>query len=726
MSISASISSPAEDPSTVLLAAGTDPLRDCLLVLAKHYGLAASAESVTAGLPLKQTYLTPTLFVRAARRIGLVCRVLRQPLVAMRPELFPAVLLLKGDQACLLHALESERGVARVSFPELPEAESELPIAEIDARYLGVAILGRPRYQFERRAPDLAQTRARHWFWHTVRGGWPLYRDALLAALLINLCALVVPLVSMNVYDRVVPNMATSTLWVLALGAALVLGFDFLLKITRSYLLDLAGKRVDVTLSTLIMERVLGLRLEGRPASVGAFSANLRAFETVRDFIASASVVTLIDLPFVLIFLLVMLWLSPWFALPVVIGGSLMILQAWVTQSRMQELAESTLRASAQRNALLVESLSALETIKALAAEGRQQGRWEQSTLFLAQVGARLKILSAFTTHFSGLMQQLVYVGTLVLGVYLIMDGQTSQGGIIAAAMLSARATAPLGQLVGLLTQYHNARTSLASVENIMKLPVEREEGVAYFPRAPYRGEIEFRDLSFSYPGAAQAALSGVSFRIGAGERVAVIGAVGSGKSTVQKLVMGLYRPTAGAVLIDGCDVQQIDPCELRQHIGFAPQDTLLFYGSLRQNLTMGVTHAHESQILAAVEIAGLAPFVNSHPQGFEMLVGERGDNLSGGQRRAVGIARALVADPPMLLMDEPTSNMDARREMHIKQALSHYLKGKTLLLVTHQPALLELVDRIIVLDRGRLVADGPKQEVLSALNQGTIERRPQ
>jgi ATP-binding cassette subfamily C protein LapB len=217
-----------------------------------------------------------------------------------------------------------------------------------------------------------------------------------------------------------------------------------------------------------------------------------------------------------------------------------------------------------------------------------------------------------------------------------------------------------------------------------------------------------------------------VSFRIGAGERVAVIGAVGSGKSTVQKLVMGLYRPTAGAVLIDGCDVQQIDPCELRQHIGFAPQDTLLFYGSLRQNLTMGVTHAHESQILAAVEIAGLAPFVNSHPQGFEMLVGERGDNLSGGQRRAVGIARALVADPPMLLMDEPTSNMDARREAHIKQALSRYLQGKTLLLVTHQPALLELVDRIIVLDRGRLVADGPRQEVLSALNQGMIERRPQ
>ena len=556
-----------------------------------------------------------------------------------------------------------------------------------------------------------------------MRGGWPLYRDALLAALLINLCALMLPLLSMNVYDRVVPNLATSTLWVLALGGALVLGFDFLLKISRSYLLDLAGKRVDITLSTLIMERVLGLRMEARPASVGAFAANLRAFETVRDFIASASVVTLIDLPFVLIFMLVMLWLSPWFVLPVLFCGGLMLLQAWMTQGKMQELSESTLRASAQRNALLVESLSGLETLKALAAENQQQARWEQSTLFLAQIGARLKILSALTTHFSGFMQQLVYIATLVLGVYLIMDGQTSQGGIIAAAMLSARATAPLGQLVGLLTQYHNAKTSLTSLEGIMKLPMEREAGATFFSRAPFRGEIEFRNVNFNYPGVEENALAQVSFKIAAGERVAVIGAVGSGKSTIQKLMMGLYRPSSGAVLIDGCDIQQIDPLELRQHIGYMPQDTLLFYGSLRHNLVMGAPHADDSQLLAAVQVAGLAPFINQHPQGFDMLVGERGETLSGGQRRAVGIARALVGAPNLVLMDEPTSNLDQAREAQITQSLRLALDGKTVLLVTHQPALLELVNRLIVLDRGRVVADGPKASVLAALNSGQVAR---
>jgi ATP-binding cassette subfamily C protein LapB len=693
-----------------------DPLRDCLLSIARSHGIMATVESLSAGLPLTHAAMTPTLFVRAARRVGLACRVLRQPLSALRPELLPAVLLLNGDQACLLHALDQTTGVARVCFPELANAEVDISLSELETRYSGLLIFVRPQFKFERRAPELSDVRSRHWFWQTLRGGWPLYRDALLAALLINLCALVVPLVSMNVYDRVVPNMATSTLWVLALGAGMVLAFDFLLKISRAYLLDLAGKRVDITLSTLIMERVLGLRLEGRPASVGAFAANLRAFETVRDFIASSSVVTLVDLPFVLIFLLVMAWLSPWFTLPVLVCGSLMLLQAWLAQDKMKELSESTLRAAAQRNAMLVESLTALETIKAMSAEGPQQARWEQSTLFLAQVGARLKILSALTTHFAGFMQQLVYIATLVLGVYLIMDGHTSQGGIIAAAMLSSRASAPLGQLVSLLTQYHNARTSLSSLEGIMKLPVEREPGVSYFPRAPFKGEIEFRNLSLHYPNAAQAALSNVSFKIRAGERVAIVGAVGSGKSTIEKLVLGLYQPSEGAVLIDGCDIKQIDPTELRRHIGYMPQDTLLFYGSLRQNLMMAAPHAHESQLLSAVEIAGLAPFINNHPQGFDMLVGERGETLSGGQRRAVGIARALVGDPSILVMDEPTSNMDAPREAQIKQSLRQAVQGKTLLLVTHQPALLELVERVIVLDRGRVVMDGPKRAVLEAL----------
>ncbi|BBF87282.1 ABC transporter peptidase C39 [Aquitalea magnusonii] len=696
---------------------------DCLFALARGYGINATRESLVAGIPLTNNRLNPSMFSRSARRIGLTSRVVRQPLDKLRDALLPAVLLLEGDEACILRAIDPDSGLARVSFSELTESEVSISLEELADKYLGLAIFVRPRFNFERRAPELGEIRSRHWFWQTVYGGLPLYRDAMIAALLINLFALVIPLVSMNVYDRVVPNMATETLWVLAIGGLLALVFDFLLKMTRAYLIDLASKRVDVTLSSLIMERVLGIRMEARPASVGGFSSNLRAFETVRDFIASASITGLIDLPFVLIFLLVILWISPLLTLPVLVGGLLMIVFALLIQEKMKELTEATLRASAQRNAQLVENLAGLETIKILAAEGQQQGRWEQGTLFLAQVGARLKLLATSANTFAGFITQLVSIVMLVVGVYQIMDGNTSQGGVIAAVMLSGRAMAPLGQLVALLTQYHNAKTSLSSLDGFMNMPVERPQDANFFHRTSFQGEIEFRNVSFSYPDNPQQALRNVSFKIKAGERVAIIGRVGSGKSTLQKLILGLFRPTEGSVRVDGIDINQIDPAELRRHIGYVPQDAVLFYGTLRQNIAMGAPHAHDASVAAAAELAGLTDFVNGHPQGFDMVIGERGDSLSGGQRKAVTIARALLNAPPILLMDEPTSNMDNTTESQIKQTLLKVMAGKTMIMVTHHNALLELAERLIVIDNGTIVADGPKAAVIQALQQGQVGR---
>ena len=700
-----------------------DPLLDCLFALARGYGINATRESLVAGIPLTNNRLNPSMFSRSARRIGLTSRVVRQPLDKLRDALLPAVLLLEGDEACILRAIDPDSGLARVSFSELTESEVSISLEELADKYLGLAIFVRPRFNFERRAPELGEIRSRHWFWQTVYGGLPLYRDAMIAALLIKLFALVIPLVSMNVYDRVVPNMATETLWVLAIGGLLALVFDFLLKMTRAYLIDLASKRVDVTLSSLIMERVLGIRMEARPASVGGFSSNLRAFETVRDFIASASITGLIDLPFVLIFLLVILWISPLLTLPVLVGGLLMIVFALLIQEKMKELTEATLRASAQRNAQLVENLAGLETIKILAAEGQQQGRWEQGTLFLAQVGARLKLLATSANTFAGFITQLVSIVMLVVGVYQIMDGNTSQGGVIAAVMLSGRAMAPLGQLVALLTQYHNAKTSLSSLDGFMNMPVERPQDANFFHRTSFQGEIEFRNVSFSYPDNPQQALRNVSFKIKAGERVAIIGRVGSGKSTLQKLILGLFRPTEGSVRVDGIDINQIDPAELRRHIGYVPQDAVLFYGTLRQNIAMGAPHAHDASVAAAAELAGLTDFVNGHPQGFDMVIGERGDSLSGGQRKAVTIARALLNAPPILLMDEPTSNMDNTTESQIKQTLLKVMAGKTMIMVTHHNALLELAERLIVIDNGTIVADGPKAAVIQALQQGQVGR---
>ena len=714
-------SSTAPDPGAQFSRQSThvDPLLDCLFSLARAYGIATTREALVAGIPLVEYRLTPSMFARSARRIGLVSRVVRQPLTSLRADLLPAVLLLKDNEACILRGIEGD--MAQISYPELPDSTVDMPLDTLMANHLGLSIFVKPRFSFERRAPELAEIRSRHWFWGTVYSSWPLYRDALVAALLINLFALVTPIVTMNVYDRVVPNMATDTLWVLTSGAALVLLFDFMLKVTRGYLVDLASKRIDVTLSALIMERVLGVRMEARPASVGAFAANLRAFETVRDFIASASITGLIDLPFALIFILAIGWVSPWMMLPVVAGGVLMLGFAWLVQEKMQELTETTLRAASQKNAHLVENLANLDTLKVLAAEGEQQGKWEQSTLFLAQVGTRLKLLASSTVNFSGLIQQTTSIAMLVLGVYLIMNGLVSQGGVIAAVMLCGRAMAPLGQVVGLLTQYHNARTSLGALDSFMKLPVEREKDVSFFHRTHFKGEIEFRDVSFNYPASPLPSLDNVSFRIRAGERVAIIGRVGSGKSTLQKLILGLFRPTGGSIRVDGIDTNQIDPAELRRNIGYVPQDVVLFYGSLRDNIAMGSPHVHDASVAAAADQAGLTGFVNSHPQGFDMIIGERGDTLSGGQRKAVAIARALLNSPPILLLDEPTSNMDHSTERQIYQTLEAVLPGRTLVLVTHHNALLSLVDRLIVIDQGRIVADGPKAQVMQALQGGQV-----
>ncbi|MCK6392380.1 type I secretion system permease/ATPase [Zoogloea sp.] len=699
-----------------------DPLLDALVVLTRLHGNPFTPEALSAGLPLVDNRLTPSLLPRAAARAGLTARIVRKSIEDITPNLLPAILLLHDRRACVLLERRPDGG-ARVRFPEAGESADDLSADELAALYTGLVCFVRPRFRFEARSPQVKAVRASHWFWGTVMENWRLYRDTLLAALVVNLFALAIPMFSMTVYDRVVPNHAVETLWVLAVGAMLVLLFDFILRTLRAYIVDTAGKRIDVQLSARIMERVLGLRMDARPASVGSFASNLRAFEGVRDFIASATVTTLIDLPFVLLFLLVMVWISPWLLLPPLVGMLAVLFVTLVAQDKMHELTETTYRASAQRNATLVESLVGLETVKTLSAESLIQRQWERATLFIAQIGGRLKLLSSSTVNFAQFMQQFVNIAVIIVGVYELSEGNMSMGGIIAASMLSGRAMAPLGQVAGLMMQYQNARTSLASVNSHMELPIERPDGASFVHRPSFNGDIEFKDVGFSYPGRDQAVLKKVSFRLKAGEKVAIIGRIGSGKTTIEKLVLGLYQPTEGAIFIDGIDSRQIDPAELRRAIGFVPQDVTLFYGTLKHNIAMGAPFADDSAILAAAELSGVKEFADTHPQGFEMPIGERGESLSGGQRQAVAIARALLNDPPILLLDEPSSSMDHQSEEGLKQRLRRFAASKTMILVTHRTSLLDLVDRLIVLDQGQIVADGPKAQVVEALQQGRIGR---
>ena len=701
--------------------AAVDELLVCLQIVARTHGEAASRDALMAGLPAEHARLTPSLFERAALRAHLSSQLVSTPLVKINDALLPAVALLQDGRACVVQGFNDQRDQVSVVYPELEDATVTVPLATLEANYTGTAIYARPTQRYDARTPQVRAGRHGHWFWGVIAESTPLYRDVLLAALLANLFALGMPLFVMNVYDRVVPNQAFETLWVLALGLMIMLVSDLVLRTMRVRFVDLASSRIDVKLSAFIMERVLGLRMEQRPASAGSFASNLRAFESVRDFIGSATVVAFIDLPFALIFMVVIGWISWLMLIPLVIGAAIMVLYALIVQGRMHELAETTYRAGAQRNATLIEGLVGFETIKALAAEAPIQRKWEKSAALLARVGAQLRLLSSTASNTSAFVQQLINLSIVIIGVYLISERELTLGGLIACTMLASRAMAPVGQVAGLLVQYHTADTALTSLNEMMAREVERPHDSHFISRGRLKGAVEFRDVSFTYPGQSAPSLRNLSFSIKPGEKVAILGRIGSGKTTLEKLILGLYQPSEGAVLVDGIDLRQLDPAELRRQIGYVQQDVMLFYGSLRENITLGAPLADDAAIVKAAEIGGILSLVNQHPKGFDMLVGERGESLSGGQRQGVAIARAVINDPPIMLLDEPTSSMDFSSEDDIKRRLTEFSKDKTVILISHRTSLLELAERIIVMDGGRIVADGPKDQVVTALRQGRI-----
>ncbi|MBA2778931.1 type I secretion system permease/ATPase [Billgrantia kenyensis] len=702
-----------------------DELLECLLSVALAHDHAATPDALTAGLPLEEGRLTPGVFPRAAARAGMTARIVKSRMVQLNPALFPAVLLLEPGRACVLVSLDIKARRARVIFPELGDAVSEVDLDGLADSYSGQAIYVRPRYRFDARGPEVDKKRTRHWFWDVIRENRRLYRDVIAGSIAINLFAVAMPLFVLNVYDRVVPNHATETLWVLAAGIFIVLCFDLALRLMRSAFVDLAASRADVKLSSRIMSQVLGLRMEAKPASTGSFASTLQSFESVRSFIGSATVIALVDLPFVLLFAGIIALIGAPLVLPVLAGIAFVLLYALAAQGKLHELSETTWRVSAQRNATLVESLSHLETVKTLRAESRIQATWEKATAFLSRTSAQLRLVSTSVSNVAMWAQHTVAVSVIVIGVYLIIDGNLTQGGLIAAYLLSSRAMAPVSQAAALLAQYHQSSTALQSLDGVMQRPVERPEGKPFISRPVVRGEIRFDKASLRYPEEERDALRDISLKIEPGEKVALLGRIGCGKTSLNKLLLGLYTPTAGAVMIDGVDLRQFDPIQLRRHIGYVPQDVSLFFGSLRDNIVAGAGSdgVDDESLLRAIKLSGLESLVNGHPHGVDLQVGERGQMLSGGQRQAVAIARALVHEPQILLLDEPTSSMDHASEEAFKANLKQYGQGKTLIVVTHRTSLLSLVDRIIVIDAGKVVADGPRDKVVEALRKGQIGR---
>lgn len=698
-----------------------DTLLNSLIYVSRYYGLANSPEALVNGLPLSDGKLTPFLFPRAAERAGLVAKENRAELSAIPHLVFPVVLLLKSGEACVLSSINEEKQEAEIVTAESGMVPVAYPLAELAERYIGRYFMVKKQFRYDERSPEVLKTRHGHWFWGTIWQSKRIYRDVLIASILINLFAIAAPMFTRLVYDKVVPNLAFETLWVLASGVFIIFLFDLTLKLLRNYFIDVAGKKSDILISSKLFAKVMGIRMESRPPSVGAFARHLQEFESIREFFTSATIASLIDLPFALLFLTLIWLMAGNLVLVPVAGVVILIAYSLLIQAPLRRAIEEGSRLASQKYANLIESLAGLETLKLFGAQSQFQYRWEEAVAHMANWNIKSRRITDGIQNTAGFVQQASNVGMIILGVYLIAEGELTMGGLIAATMLSGRAIGPLVQLSLLSTRYNQAKSSLTIIEQVMSMPDEQEEGKRYIHRPMIQGKIELDKVTFHYPNSPVASIRDLSVTINPGEKVAIIGRIGSGKTTLERLIMGLYQPTEGHVRIDDTDIKQLHHIDVRRNIGCVPQESVLFYGTIRDNITLGRPLADDRDVMDAANRAGVTVFTQQDPAGLERQVGEGGLLLSGGQRQAVTIARALLGRPPVLLMDEPTSAMDNRSEMQIKHQLSQLTSSETLVLITHKTTMLDVVDRVIVMEKGCIIADGPKEMVLSDLRHGKV-----
>lgn len=560
-----------------------------------------------------------------------------------------------------------------------------------------------------------------HWFWSTIWINRGFYLQSALAALLTNVFALGTSMFSMIVYNRIIPSNAMESLIVLVSGMFLLMIVDYVVRSVRNHYLSVAGVDSDLALADRLFAQVLDLQYKSRKGTVGALANTLKEFEHIREFFASATLVSLIDVPFAIIFLLAIYLIGGWMALPVFVGIVVLFLTTLYLQPKMKALAKHTFEDGQTKHSVMVESLTGLETLKILGAGGFMRRRLRHVLERQADISEQTKDGTHLSTNVAQTTQQVVQMSVVAVGAYLVADGQFGYGAIIAATILSGKALAPFAQLSQLLVRLNQIGVSYEALDDLMRQPVEHPIEKSFMPRSRFNGQLEFQRVTFTYPGQQAPVLQDVSFVIEPGERVAILGHVGSGKTTIGRLISGLYEADSGEILIDGVDVRQIAPSDLRENLGISSQDVWLMSTTVEQNITLGAVDARPEQILWAGELAGVAEFVNRHPDGYKLMLKERGESLSGGQRQAISLARAIVRRPPIIVLDEPTSSMDARSEQIFVNRFKKAELGCTLLVITHRTSLLTLVDRVIILEHGRVAGMGTTEQFMKAQTDRSV-----
>ena len=630
----------------------------------------------------------------------------------------PAVLIMKNGTALILLGVDHANQSVKVLDPlERSRPPRLLRIKAMATEYTGHAFLVRAAAEADARAVAAGDLPRNHWFWSVVKVHWRSYGHIALAAFLTNMLALATPLFTMSVYDRVVPNGAIPSLIALSIGMGLAIAFDFLFRMVRSRMIDVTGKTVDVVLAANIFEHVMAVKLAQRPSSVGIIANQLRDFDSAREFFTSGSVVSATDLLFAILFVGVLFIIAGPLAWIPLIMLPLMIVTGFILQRPLDRAMKRLQAESAARHGVLVETLSGLETIRATGAEARMQTAWERSVAATARSGEDVHFWSSLSLTSANVAQQITSLSLLVIGVFLILDGKLTVGALVAANMLAGRVLAPIAGIASVITRGTQTLTSLKSIDRIMSLERERSPERAYVSRKIEEGRIAFENVTFAYPNAPGNALEKVSFKIEGGEKVGIIGRVGSGKTTVGRLLLGFYEAKEGRILVDGVDSRQYDPSDLRTGIGFAMQDTDLFFGKLRDNIALGKPEATDEEVLSAARLSGVESFIAGHPMGYDMPISEGGRSLSGGQKQAIGLARVLIRKPRVLFLDEPTAHFDIRSEAEFLERLKAIRSERmTIIISTHRLSLLNMVDRLLLFDNGRLVADGPRDKVLAIL----------